>query len=389
MEYRQNDWSILGFGCMRFPKKGGSVDMKETERELAYAIAHGVNYFDTAYIYRGNEKVLGELVAKNHWRAQIQIATKMPHYLIHSIDELEKLFCEQLKRLQTDYVDNYLMHMLPDVHIWKKLVRMGILDWINEKKENGQIRRIGFSYHGNSQNFMALLDAYDWEFCQVQYNYMDIHNQAGAEGVAYAAKKGIPVIIMEPLRGGKLVDLLPEKAKKRIAEDPKKRTPAELAFRWLWEQPEVTCVLSGMNSEEMIRENVRIASEVQTGEFTEEDFALIEAVKKDIQDTLKVGCTGCGYCMPCPKGIDIPAAFRCYNHMYTEKKGAGRHEYLQTVCLRKDFRPVSACVGCGKCESHCPQHLAIRQKLKEADGKLLPFYYKIGLKVVKKLGLFW
>ena len=194
---------------------------------------------------------------------------------------------------------------------------------------------------------------------------------------------------MEPLRGGKLVDLLPEKEKKRIAEDPKKRTPAELAFRWLWEQPEVTCVLSGMNSEEMIRENVRIASEVQTGEFTEEDFSLIEAVKKDIQDTLKVGCTGCGYCMPCPKGIDIPAAFRCYNHMYTEKKGAGRHEYLQTVCLRKDFRPVSACVGCGKCESHCPQHLAIRQKLKEADGKLLPFYYKIGLKVVKKLGLFW
>ena len=185
------------------------------------------------------------------------------------------------------------------------------------------------------------------------------------------------------------MDLLPEKAKKRIAKDSKKRTPAELAFRWLWEQPEVTCVLSGMNSEEMIRENVRIASEVQTGEFTEEDFALIEAVKKDIQDTLKVGCTGCGYCMPCPKGIDIPAAFRCYNHMYTEKKGAGRHEYLQTVCLQKDFRAVSACVECGKCESHCPQHLAIRQKLKEADGKLLPFYYKIGLKVVKKLGLFW
>lgn len=203
MEYRQNDWSILGFGCMRFPKKGGSVDMEETEREMAYAIAHGVNYFDTAYIYRGNEKVLGELTAKNHWRQQIQIATKMPHYLIHSVDELEKLFCEQLKRLQTDYVDNYLMHMLPDVHIWEKLVRMGILDWIREKKEKGQIRRIGFSYHGNSRNFMALIDAYDWGFCQVQYNYMDIHSQAGAEGVAYAAKKGIPVIIMEPLRGGR------------------------------------------------------------------------------------------------------------------------------------------------------------------------------------------
>ena len=157
MEYRQNDWSILGFGCMRFPKKGGSVDMEETERELAYAIAHGVNYFDTAYIYRGNEKVLGELVAKNHWRAKIQIATKMPHYLIHSTDELEKLFCEQLKRLQTDYVDNYLMHMLPDVHIWEKLVRMGILDWIKEKKEKGEKkdvksdkkRKVDLSFMGN------------------------------------------------------------------------------------------------------------------------------------------------------------------------------------------------------------------------------------------------
>lgn len=353
------------------------------------AIRSGVNYFDTAYVYGGSEAALGEILARNGVREQVYIATKLPHYLIKSKAGLEKCFQEQLKRLRTDHVDYYLMHMLNDVQTWQGLCVKGVDQWIREKQASGQIGSIGFSYHGNSANFKELLDAYDWDFCQIQYNYMDEHTQAGRAGLQEAAKRGIPVIIMEPLRGGKLVDLLPEKAKKRIAEDPKKRTPAELAFRWLWEQPEVTCVLSGMNSEEMIRENVRIASEVQTGEFTEEDFSLIEAVKKDIQDTLKVGCTGCGYCMPCPKGIDIPAAFRCYNHMYTEKKGAGRHEYLQTVCLRKDFRPVSACVGCGKCESHCPQHLAIRQKLKEADGKLLPFYYKIGLKVVKKLGLFW
>lgn len=319
MEYRQNDWSILGFGCMRFPKKGGSVDMKETERELAYAIAHGVNYFDTAYIYRGNEKVLGELVAKNHWRAQIQIATKMPHYLIHSIDELEKLFCEQLKRLQTDYVDNYLMHMLPDVHIWKKLVRMGILDWINEKKENGKIRRIGFSYHGNSQNFIALLDAYDWEFCQVQYNYMDIHNQAGVEGVAYAAKKGIPVIIMEPLRGGRLVNGLPKKAKDLFAAAEPKRSPAEWGLRWLWNQPEISVVLSGMNSMAMIQENIRIADTVKVGEMTETDGAMFEDVRNAVNEKMKVPCTGCGYCQPCPYGVDIPGAFRCYNVRYTDK----------------------------------------------------------------------
>lgn len=169
------------------------------------------------------------------------------------------------------------------------------------EKERGENSQYQVSFHGNTEMFIQILDAYDWDFCQIQYNYMDEHTQAGRTGLQEAAKRGIPVIIMEPLRGGKLVDLLPEKAKKRIAEDPKKRTPAELAFRWLWEQPEVTCVLSGMNSEEMIRENVRIASEVQTGEFTEKDFSLIEAVKKDIQDTLKVGCTGCGYCMPCPE----------------------------------------------------------------------------------------
>ena len=375
MEYRQNDWSILGFGCMRFPKKGGSVDMKETERELAYAIAHGVNYFDTAYIYRGNEKVLGELVAKNHWRAQMQIATKMPHYLIHSIDELEKLFCEQLKRLQTDYVDNYLMHMLPDVHIWKKLVRMGILDWINEKKENGQIRRIGFS--GNSQNFMALLDAYDWEFCQVQYNYMDIHNQAGAEGVAYAAKKGIPVIIMEPLRGGRLVNGLPKKAKDLFAAAEPKRSPAEWGLRWLWNQPEISVVLSGMNSMAMIQENIRIADTVKVGEMTETDGAMFEDVRNAVNEKMKVPCTGCGYCQPCPYGVDIPGAFRCYNVRYTDNFFTGMREYLMCTTFRAERTNASLCRQCGKCEQHCPQGIAVRKELKQVVRHMENPVYKV------------
>ena len=383
MEYRQNDWSILGFGCMRFPKKGGSVDMKETERELAYAIAHGVNYFDTAYIYRGNEKVLGELVAKNHWRAQIQIATKMPHYLIHSIDELEKLFCEQLKRLQTDYVDNYLMHMLPDVHIWKKLVRMGILDWINEKKENGQIRRIGFSYHGNSQNFIALLDAYDWEFCQVQYNYMDIHNQAGAEGVAYAAKKGIPVIIMEPLRGGRLVNGLPKKAKDLFAAAEPKRSPAEWGLRWVWNHPEVTVILSGMNEIEQVEENVRIASEAKADSLSKEELEVFEQVKQEINKKIKVPCTGCAYCMPCPQGVDIPGCFSAYNMRYTDGWYAGFKTYFMCTTLRKNQTNASKCVGCGKCEQHCPQSIPIRQKLKEVRQHMEGPVYHVGRFVAK------
>lgn len=393
MQYRDdkfgNPISLLGFGCMRFTKKGNSIDIDKAEEEVMTAIRGGVNYLDTAYIYPGSEVAVGEILERNHCRDQVNIATKLPQYYIKSRGAIDRYFDEQLSRLKTDHIDYYLMHMLTDVAAWEKLKELGIEEWIARKKEEGAIRNIGFSFHGNTEMFLQILDAYDWDFCQIQYNYMDEHTQAGREGLHAAAKKGIPVIIMEPLRGGKLVELLPEKAKRRIAEDPKGRTPAELAFRWLWEQPEVTCVLSGMNSVDMVKENMRIASEVRTGEFTEEDFALIEQIKQEIQNTLKVGCTGCGYCMPCPKGIDIPAAFRCYNHMYTEKRGGGRHEYLQTVCLRKEFVEISRCVECGKCESHCPQHLEIRRQLKEADRELLPFYYKIGLKVVRKLGLFW
>ncbi len=390
MQYRNdrygNPISLLGFGCMRFTKKGNSIDIDKAEREVMEAIRGGVNYLDTAYIYPGSEAAVGEILKRNHCREQISIATKLPQYYIKSKSAVDKYFEEQLKRLQTDYIDYYLMHMLTDVTAWNKLKDLGIVEWIDKKKQEGSIRNLGFSYHGNTEMFLQILNAYDWDFCQIQYNYMDEHTQAGRAGLLAAAEKSVPVIIMEPLRGGKLVDLLPERAKKLIAEYPKKRTPAEWAFRWLWEQPEVTCVLSGMNSIDMVEENIRIASEVETGEFTEEDKKLIEQIRQEIQGTLRVGCTGCGYCMPCPKGIDIPAAFRCYNHMYTEGKGSGRHEYLQTVCLQKDFTEPGSCIECGKCEKICPQGLEIRKELKEADKELLPFYYRIGLKIIKKLG---
>ncbi len=390
MQYRNDRYgqpiSLLGYGCMRFTKKGNSIDIDKAEREVMAAIRGGVNYLDTAYIYPGSEAAVGEILKRNGCREQVYIATKLPQYYIKSKGAIDRYFEEQLKRLGTDYIDYYLMHMLTDVTAWNKLKELGIEEWIAKKKREGSIRNLGFSFHGNTEMFLQILDAYDWDFCQIQYNYMDEHTQAGREGLRAAAARGIPVIIMEPLRGGKLVDLLPETAKKQIAGYPKKRTPAEWAFRWLWEQPEVTCVLSGMNSLDMVEENMRIADEVQEGEFTEEDLALIERIKQEIQNTLRVGCTGCGYCMPCPKGIDIPAVFRCYNHMYTEGRGSGRHEYLQTVCLQKDFADAGSCIECGRCEQHCPQHLEIRENLKEADDKLLPFYYKIGIKLIKKLG---
>ncbi len=392
MQYRNDKYgepiSILGYGCMRFTKEGGQFDEEKAERELMEAIEKGVNYFDTAYIYPGSEVLLGRIFERNHCRKKVSLATKLPQYLIKSEAALDRYFNEQLSRLRTDYIDYYLMHMLTDIAAWEKLVRLGIKEWVEKKKANGQIHSIGFSFHGNTEMFLKILDAYDWDFCQIQYNYMDEHTQAGRRGLKAAAERGIPVIIMEPLRGGKLVELLPETARKKILADPRHRTPAELAFRWLWDQPEVTCVLSGMNSLEMVQENVKVASEAQVGEFTEEDFSLIASVQEEIHKTMKVGCTGCGYCMPCPKGIDIPAAFRCYNRMYTEQKGSGRHEYLQVTAFQKEMNLPEVCVKCGKCESHCPQHIEIRRELKKAEKALLPWYYKIGVKIIR-LFKFW
>ena len=381
MNYREdrrgNKLSILGYGCMRFTKNGSEVDLDKAEQELMYAIQHGVNYLDTAYVYAGNEVAVGKILAKNNCRKDINLATKLPHYLIRSAAGAEKKFQEELERLQTDYIDYYLMHMLNDVKTWEKLVNLGIKEWIQEKKEKGQIRQIGFSYHGNSENFKKLLDAYDWDFCQIQYNYLDEHSQAGRAGIEYAGEKGIPVIIMEPLRGGRLVNNLPQEARKLIAEDGTFATPAEMGLRWLWNQPQVTCVLSGMNSMGMVQENIRIASEAQVGEFSDRQLEMVEQVKAEIKKKMKVGCTGCGYCMPCPQGVDIPMAFHCYNVKYSEGKKSGTWEYLQSTGMRRESSSASQCIGCGKCEKHCPQGIPIREKLKEAVKELETPQYKV------------
>ena len=388
MQYRSdrkgNPISILGYGCMRFARKGNAIDEDRTEREILLAIRSGVTYFDTAYIYPGSESCLGRILEKNGMRDRVTIATKLPQYLITSAGAVDRYFNEQLQRFRTDHVEYYLMHMLTDIEAWNKLRALGIEDWIRRQKDLGRIGQIGFSFHGNTEMFLKILSAYDWDFCQIQYNYMDENSQAGRAGLLAAAEKGIPVIIMEGLRGGKLVDLLPEKARALIAQDEKKRSPAELAFRWLWEQKEVTCVLSGMNSEQMVRENCAAASAVRVGEFDAYDRDLIDRVRAALSETMKIGCTGCGYCMPCPKGVDIPGAFRCWNAMYAEKKSNGRHEYFQTVSLRKTPAFPSQCVACGRCEKHCPQHLGIIDALKRADRDLRPLPYRIAAAAARK-----
>ena len=388
MQYRKdkngNELSMLGFGCMRFTKKGGNIDIDKAEKEIMAAYTAGVNYFDTAYVYSGSEVAIGEIFERNNIREKIKIATKLPQYLISNRTALDKYFDEELKRLRTDYIDYYLMHHLTDVAMWEKLKAVGIEEWIDEKKKSGVIRNIGFSYHGNTDNFLKILNDYDWDFCQIQYNYLDEDTQAGVDGLKAAADKGIPVVIMEPLRGGKLVNMLPDGAKKAFKESSRGWTPAEWAFRWLYNQEAVTVVLSGMNSVEMVEENCKTASEALPGHLTEEDFKTLDVVKEKIRENEKVGCTGCRYCMPCPKGVDIPGTFRCYNAMYTESKREGRFEFAQTVGLTKEPAFASQCIECGKCEKHCPQNIPIRQKLKEADKALRPLPYKVGINIVRK-----
>ena len=392
MEYRLdkygNKLSVLGFGCLRFPQKNGKIDMDATRAQIRLAIGAGVNYFDTAYVYSGSEAALGEILESEGLRDRVNIATKLPHYLIKSRSGLEKMFREELKRLRTDRVEYYLMHMLCDMDTWERLKKLGIEEWIAQKKASGQIGQIGFSYHGSTEMFCKLVDAYDWDFCQIQYNYLDEHSQAGRRGLHHAAAKGIPVVIMEPLRGGKLVNLLPGEAKERMAASARGWTPAQWGLRWLWDQKEVTVVLSGMNSEQMVRENIEAACEARVGDLTAEDHALLAEVVKAINEKVKVGCTACGYCQPCPKNVDIPGAFAAYNRYHTEDPAGAKREYLKCTLFRKNHTCASNCIGCGKCERHCPQGIEIRKELQNVQRELEDTKFRLFRKVLKLFRIF-
>ena len=388
LDKQGNPISILGYGCMRFTQSMGRVDLEKTEQEIMLAYRGGVNYFDTAYIYPGSEAALGEILQRNGIRDQVRIATKLPHYLIRNMETLEKIFQEQCRRLRTDHIDYYLMHMLTDISAWERMKELGILQWLEEKKQRGEIGQFGFSYHGNTEMFCTLVDAFDWDFCQIQYNYMDEHSQAGRRGLQHANSKGLPVFIMEPLRGGKLVNRLPADAVRIFREHPAGYTPAQWAFRWLWNQPEITCVLSGMNSQEMVQDNVQTASAAQAGEMGEKEEEMLRSVVAAINEKMKVGCTGCAYCMPCPKGVDIPGTFAAYNRRYTEGWFPALKEYFMCTALRGKSTAASNCIGCGKCETHCPQGISIRQELKNAQKVLEVPVYRLARKLNEKWKIF-
>lgn len=390
MKYRQdkktgNTLSILGFGCMRFKKNSKGIDMELAEELILKAVDGGINYFDTAYIYPGSESALGKIIKKNDIRQKMNIATKLPLALCRSGNDFEKYFSEQLKRLETDYIDYYLMHMLADNNTWEKLCGWGIKQWLAEKKAKGQIKRVGFSFHGYKDEFIKLVDAYDWNFCQVQYNYSDENFQAGIEGIRYAYSKNMPVIIMEPLLGGRLVNNLPKKVTALFSEAEPAFTPAEWALKWIWNQPEPAVVLSGMNEIAQLEENLKLAANSDVGCLDESKANTILNARQIMNELKKVPCTGCSYCMPCPNGVNIPGCFSAYNEYYSVGKITGYMKYLQGNGGFAD-KPkfASRCKKCGLCEKHCPQSIKIMSELDEVKKKLEPFYVKPIYGIVRK-----
>lgn len=375
--------SILGFGCMRFPMKGNNIDELRSIAMIHDSIEKGVNYFDTAYFYHGgkSETLLGKALSGGY-RERAYIATKLPPFMVSKLEGAKKIFATQLSKLNTDYIDYYLLHMLTDKATFDRMVSIGVVEWLEQLKAEGIIRNIGFSFHGSKTDFEQIVMAYPWDFCQIQYNYLDENNQATKSGLQLAHSLGIPVIVMEPLRGGKLVNNLPKEVLTAFQSYEANRTPVEWALRWIWNHPEVTVVLSGMSDEAQLEENIRIAGEAREDSLTKEELAIFDRVKKAMLEKTKVPCTACGYCMPCPFGVDIPGCFAAYNAKYLLEDKRSRFKYFQTLgALSKKPAFASLCTECGKCERHCPQHIEIRKQLKQVKKEMEGVFFKPVVKI--------
>ena len=359
-----DELSILGFGCMRLPMKDGVIDEKRAIDQIHYAIDKGVNYFDTAWPYHSglSEVLLGKAL-KGGYRDKVKIATKLPTWLINNRQEMDSFLTAQLEKLGTDKIDYYLVHAL-NGSSWDKLNSLGVTDFLDQAKKEGRIINAGFSFHGLLADFKRIIDDHHWNFCQIQYNYLDQQLQAGTEGLKYAAGKNMGVIIMEPLRGGNLgIPEPPEQIAKLWGEASVKRTPVEWALRWLWNWPEVTVVLSGMNEEAHIEDNIRIAKTAYPESLTGKELELVDRVSSKYMELMKVGCTGCGYCIPCPSNVMIPSCFEVYNkmHMFGEVQTS---LFSYAIRMSGDLTTgepgfASQCIECGECLEKCPQGIQI------------------------------
>lgn len=376
MNYRQfsngkQKLSILGFGCMRLPlnsEDSKDIDSRKAQAMIRSAIDRGLNYIDTAYPYHGqqSEPFLAQVLADGY-RERVQLATKLPTWLVEKHKDFDKFLEQQLERLNTDKIDYYLIHAL-DKDRWKKMVELDISSFLDRMKSDDRVGNIGFSFHDDLDTFKQIVDAYPWDFCQIQYNYLDTHNQAGSEGLEYAHTKGLGIIVMEPLRGGALTSAVPTDIQQVWDSAPVKRSPAEWALRWVWNDPRVTVVLSGMTTMEQVDENIRIAQEARAHSLEQREMKVVEKARSMYEQKIEVDCTTCGYCMPCPHGVNIPEAFRFFNQaiMFENIERYGR-EYRN---FYKDNQ-ADLCIECGECEPQCPQHIPIIEKLKDATSTLI------------------
>jgi len=400
MQYRINPKngdkiSLLGMGCMRFPRSGGKVDQTKVDSLIETAISHGINYFDTAYIYPGSEEALGKALNRLGKRENVLIASKLPHYACKKPEDIDRIFETQLKRLCTGWIDYYHIHMLTNTESWERLKKFGILQWIAKKREEGAIINLGFSFHGGQKDFMSLLDVYDWDFCLVQYNYYDEKNQAGIAGITSAYERKLPVFVMGPVRGGMLSDELPEEAKRvfRKLESGDTRpdgkggySPTAWALRWVYNHPEVTMALSGISETKQISENAEVAAGTFPGTLCESELAAYREAVAVLKRTDRIPCTKCGYCMPCPMGVNIPECFFCYNTSYIAGLVSGIAQYTQVTGQSSPTQSdASKCTSCGKCEVLCPQKINIPKSLTMVRRRMKTFLIKPIYKLVRKL----
>lgn len=358
--------SMLGFGCMRFPlNEDGTIDEAQSEQMLDRALAAGVNYIDTAYPYHQgtSEPFVGRVLAK-YPRESYFLATKLPVWKVNDPEEAQAVFQEQLGRLGVKYVDYYLLHAL-NRERWENLKKQGILSWAEQKVREGKIRHLGFSFHDSYEVFRDILTYRSWDFCQIQYNYMDTQEQAGDRGYVLAEKMGVPMVVMEPVKGGRLARL-PEEAQEVLKEAAPQRSIPSWAMRWVGGHSNVKVILSGMSAPEQLEDNLATFSEFVP--FNEEEESALERAVDLVRSRVKNGCTGCAYCMPCPFGVDIPGNFALWNDlaMYGNEENAKKaYEEKRSLKAAAEF-----CKKCGRCEEQCPQHINIRQDLAAAAHAL-------------------
>ncbi len=369
-KFGEKDWksSILGMGCMRLPvvdDDNEKIDEAKAVEMIRYAADHGINYFDTAWPYHGgnSEAVLGRAL-QDGYRENVKIATKLPSWKIEKEEDFDYYLKEQLNNLQTDYIDLYLLHTLSK-KFWENLKSLNVIDWLAEKKKDGVIKNVGFSFHASYDVFEEIVDYYDWDFCQIQYNYLDTEFQAGKKGLKYASNKGIAVVVMEPLRGGTLAKTPPPEVKDILNQSSNQRNAVEWSLQWLWDQKEVDVVLSGMSTMDQLKENIRLAKQAKENKLNKNENELIQKARRKFLDIFPVACTGCNYCVPCPQGVAIPNIFALYNEakIYDEYEKNNK-----SYSNFSDKAKADNCIECGECEAACPQNLSIINYLKNVEN---------------------